>query len=207
MIRSISFSLALAAAAGAQILPLDAKRWQAVDFNTNRAQKLSNAGAVLIFDFPTTKSGLFVDYLLFGFGNQMPLQGSTLTVTLAVTVVGTPTFGYMSDLANTCPAPATVRPYFETAFNGEFDRWWANPTSYVLGPGTVTLTIPLTPDQWSSVYGKFGNYDANSLDGFQNALKNTFNIGLSFGGGCFFGHGVNVSGGAAQFQLLGYSVL
>ena len=207
---TLLFSLTLSAistqALGAQTLPLTAKSWQTIDFNTNRTQKLSNSGGALVFDFPSAKSGLFADYLLFGFGNQVPLQGSTLSVTFAIATTGTPVFSGLSDPANTCPAPATTRAYFETAFSGEFDRWWANPTSYVLGPGTVTLTVPLTPDQWSSVYGKFGNYDANSLAGFQNTLQNTFNIGMSFGAACFFGHGVQVSGGTAQFQLLSYGI-
>ena len=32
-------------------------------------------------------------------------------------------------------------------------------------------------------------------------LKNMGHIGVTFGGGCFFGHGVNVSGGAARFIM------
>ncbi len=199
--------LTCAASLGAQTLPLSARGWQTIDFQSNRTQKIQNLQpSGITVDFPTTKSGLFLDYLLYSFNASTPLQGSTLTVTFSVITTGTPIFNGMSEPSNTCPAPATTRPYFETAFGGEFDRWWANPTSYVLGPGTVTLTVPLAPDQWSSVYGKFGNYDASSLAGFQNALSNTYDMGLSFGGNCFFGHGVNVSGGTAQFQLLSYSV-
>jgi hypothetical protein len=31
-------------------------------------------------------------------------------------------------------------------------------------------------------------------------------IGLTFGGGCFFGHGVFIDGGPAQFILTNYAV-
>ena len=65
----------------------------------------------------------------------------------------------------------------------------------------------LTPDRWSSVLGKFGNYDAASLAGFSAALQNVSSLGLTFGGGCFFGHGVNVSNGTARFILSEYSVI
>jgi hypothetical protein len=31
-------------------------------------------------------------------------------------------------------------------------------------------------------------------------------VGFSFGGGCFYGHGVRVSGGGARFALTSYKV-
>jgi len=37
-------------------------------------------------------------------------------------------------------------------------------------------------------------------------LQHPAMLGFSFGGGCFFGHGVNVSGGMAQFLVWGYSI-
>ena len=108
-------------------------------------------------------------------------------------------------------SPATVRALIQEqgdtlSTTQEYYRWWSNPVSYTLADGTITLTTPLTPDQWSSVLGKFGNTDATSLAGFQNALANVGNVGMTFGGGCFFGHGVNVAGGTAQFKLLNYVI-
>lgn len=132
----------------------------------------------------------------------------TLVMTLRVETSG-PGVVFNGNLQtdNTCNTPSTVRPYFEHIKDsgGEFERWWANPTSYVLAPGSATLTVPLTPDQWSSVFGKRGDYDPASLAGFQEALQNVGQVGMTFGGGCFFGHGVNVSGGTARFILTGYS--
>jgi hypothetical protein len=57
-------------------------------------------------------------------------------------------------------------------------------------PGNTTLAVPLTPDQWSSVFGRFGKQNATTLNGFQDVLGNLGHVGMTFGGGCFFGHGV-----------------
>jgi hypothetical protein len=72
--------------------------------------------------------------------------------------------------------------------------------------GDVTMTVPLTPDQWSSVYRKVGNLNSSTLAGFQDALANLGDVGMTFGGGCFAGHGVNVSGGTARFVLISYTI-
>ena len=42
--------------------------------------------------------------------------------------------------------------------------------------------------------------------GFKELLGKMGNIGLTFGGGCFFGHGVNVSGGSAKFIVTGFAI-
>jgi hypothetical protein len=135
-----------------------------------------------------------------------PITAVTLVMTFRVETTGSVVFNGNLQPDNTCNFPAGVHPYIERQNDdgGEFYRWWANPIYYALAPGSVTLAVPLTPDQWSSVFGKFGNYDAESLAGFQAALQNVGEVGMTFGGGCFFGHGVNVSGGTARFVLTGY---
>jgi hypothetical protein len=40
-----------------------------------------------------------------------------------------------------------------------------------------------------------------SESGFVETIKKMGNIGVTFGGGCLFGHGVNVSGGTARFIM------
>ena len=67
-----------------------------------------------------------------------------------------------------------------------------------LAQGEHSIIVPLTPDQWSSVFGKNG-YAAK--EEFYEALEDLGNIGMTFGGSCFFGHGVNVSGGPTMFIL------
>jgi hypothetical protein len=50
--------------------------------------------------------------------------------------------------------------------------------------------------------GEFGTLSATTQAGFAATLASVSQIGMTFGGGCFFGHGVNVSGGTAAFELL-----
>ncbi len=54
--------------------------------------------------------------------------------------------------------------------------------------------------------GQFGNLSGQTKYYFARALLNVTRLGLTFGGGCSFGHGVNVQGGAARFTLTRYSV-
>jgi hypothetical protein len=88
----------------------------------------------------------------------------------------------------------------------EFYRWWSNPIAYELAAGSSTLNASLIADQWVSVLGKIGNSSQSATDGFNTALQNVENVGFTFGGGCFYGHGVNVSNGTARFTLIGYSI-
>jgi hypothetical protein len=137
------------------------------------------------------------------------LDASYLTATFKVVATGTPKFNYVFETGNTCANPAHARLSFaRTGWSkgGEFYRWWANFDAYELAPGSVTLAVPLTPSQWSSVFGKIGSQDAGSLDGFRSALKDVTQVGLEFGGGCFFGHGVSVSGGSAKFIMTKYGI-
>ena len=135
----------------------------------------------------------------------------SVSMTFQIVTTGVPTFNYIMETDNTCVTAATVRLFLERKnddLSQEFYRWWANPMVYDLQPtsGDVTMTVPLTPDQWSSVYGKVGNQNATTLAGFQDALTNLGDVGMTFGGGCFAGHGVNVSGGTARFALIGYTI-
>ena len=109
---------------------------------------------------------------------------------------------------NTCIAPATVRPFLlaHDDWSSEYGRWWSNPIAYELTAGSTTLTVPLTSDAWSDVNGRFGNYDAATAAAFNDAITHMTKVGLTFGGGCFFGHGVSVSNGTANFYLTDYEV-
>ncbi len=191
-------------------LPLDPSVW---NLSTNSTQfgklKSCNAGA-LCFDFPSQKSKT-VNYL-YTFAVQPFGSAGNVSASIQIATTGLPVFNYVFEKSNTCVSPAHFRLYFEadssvwTNSAGDTFRWWSNPIAYELAGGSATLTVPLTGDQWSTVYSRFGNSDAESAAGFQASLLHTALIGGTFGGGCFFGHGVNVSGGTAQFQLLGYSI-
>ena len=56
--------------------------------------------------------------------------------------------------------------------------------------------------QWTSVFGEKANASATATAGFEQAMSNLGNVGFAFGGGCFYGHGVRVSGGRATFLAM-----
>lgn len=192
-----------ACAPGPHAISLDSRSWTISGAFYGKSQsptQLANGGFYL--NFPDHLTGKYVGYLT---TSTCSIYGaSVLTATLQVLTTGAPVFMYDSEIGNACPSPSKVRAYFQSGGPGEFDRWWANPISYQLAAGMVTLTVPLTPDQWSSLYGRLGNFSPEATAGFIHAQQNPQLIGFTFGGGCFFGHGVDVLGGTAQFQLLNY---
>ena len=82
-----------------------------------------------------------------------------------------------------------------------YKRWWS--ISYVeLHEGEFTLTASISPDQWTSVFGRRGDEVPHE---FNSAISQLANVGFTFGG-TFGGHGVYVAGGNARFILNQYSV-
>lgn len=110
---------------------------------------------------------------------------------------------------------ANVRFYFQTSNSGGFDEthyWWSNPVSWpLLDPssnGTASLTNPFGSSSglyWSDYFGHFGA-DPMYAAGFQAALSNVTQIGLSFGGGCFFENGIGTTDGSGTFTLNSFTV-
>jgi hypothetical protein len=140
--------------------------------------------------------------------SSMPLAGKTLAVTVLISVSGSPIFQSALEPGNTCGGPATVRLFFQRAddpgtLEAEFHRWWS-VGSYVLSPGSGTLSVPMMPELWSSVLGRRGDSSAAATEGFNAALANLGHVGMTFGGGCFFGHGVNISSGTARFTVTSF---
>lgn len=164
---------------------------------------LSNQGSALTFDFPTAGSM----HYLFTASPQASMHG-TLVVSFAVSSSGPVIFNSLDPQSAQCSLPVSVRPFFWANGNGEgpYDRWWSNPRTFTLAGGTGTLTVPLKSENWSSVNGRIGNADLDTNYQFERALLNVTRIGVTFGGGCSFGHGVNVRGGTASFALTEYRV-
>ena len=102
--------------------------------------------------------------------------------------------------------PATVHVFFEQKNDDLINpdgRWWAQSSVYDLGSQdntTITLILPLIPEQWSNVYGK---HDAQS---FYAALANVGWIGITCGGQNFWGHGVGLQSGTAKYVLVDFEV-
>ncbi len=68
-------------------------------------------------------------------------------------------------------------------------RWWAPKN--VLVAGDFSIAAGLEPGVWSNVMGARGD---TRLAGFRAALKHCANIGITFGGYSFAGHGVRGTG-------------
>ncbi|MEA2784765.1 MAG: hypothetical protein QOF71_869 [Candidatus Eremiobacteraeota bacterium] len=118
------------------------------------------------------------------------LTGKTLhdTITVSGATVFTTHFG------GGCHNPPAARFFFIAKTNGPFattDYWWSDAQQYVLANGTVTLNEPLTPIDWSDINGQPA---ASNAAAFTAAVANVREIGLSFGGDCFFENGAAGTG-------------
>lgn len=164
---------------------------------------LTNAGDGLAFDFPSTGS---INYLYTP--SALAAIRGTLVATIRVITAGPVLFSSLDPVTAGCSIPPSVRPFFWANQNGEgsYDRWWSNPRAFVLTEGTATIDVPLRPEFWSSVNGRIGNVDSSTRFQFEKALLNVTRLGLTFGGGCSFGHGIRVQGGAAQFRLTAFAI-
>jgi hypothetical protein len=190
-------------------LELNPDAWE-IKYSPGMPTHPAAAASGWYFDIPTNPNNS-VHYITTSYASSA--ARGYISMTFRVNTTGSPTYNYqLGDPDNTCERPANVRLFLQRADDDlahEFYRWWANPISYQLGSddnSTVTLTVPLAPDQWSSVLGRFGNESAESLAAFQETLQHMGHVGMTFGGGCYFGHGVNVSNGTARFTLLSYKM-
>jgi hypothetical protein len=91
-------------------------------------------------------------------------------------------------------AAPNARFFFTTGGLFEYTHyWWSNPTSWTLAenaPTTISQVVD-SPGEWSDWNGQLGSSEMKKFD---SAIKNVTMVGLSFGGGCFFENGVNVTG-------------
>lgn len=155
------------------------------------------------FTFPYAPGS--VNYLTTEYSGPI-YQSQSFSMT--VQIIGSPTFNYMLEPWNVCVVSASARPYIEAQVpNGCPDaiyscappsaRQWSNPLAIELAEGTFSLTVPFLPKYWSDAEGVMGN---NDVAGFNATINKPRYIGMTMGGGCFFGHGVNVDG-PAQFII------
>jgi hypothetical protein len=126
-----------------------------------------------------------------------------LTISFHIVTQGEVRFNYQLEPSNTCLSPATVRAFLQGADDDLYaanGRFWSNPAATILAPGSFTVTIRLHPDQWTNVEGQ------HNRAGFEALLAKIGHVGITFGGGCFFGHGVNVEGGSARLVMSGFAI-
>jgi hypothetical protein len=141
------------------------------------------------------------------------LTGKSVSATFTVSSLNTSTIFTYGGEPSCGGTTAYVRYYFETSNAGGFDEthyWWSNPVhiDFSVNGGPVSLGIvPLTGGNWSDYFGHFGNDMSNPAysAGFNAAVSNVTEIGLSFGGGCFFENGVGTNDGSGTFTLNSYT--
>jgi hypothetical protein len=160
------------------------------------------------FAFPTQPN--HVDYVTAPVA--MNIAGKSIAATYNITG-SNPLFDYHTANDNKCgpaaPGGGTIRLFFQQAGDDlsgagqyEFYRWWSTADNVLkVGPGTIS--VALNPSLWTSVFGKNGTAAGA---GWTNALANVANIGITFGGGCFAGHGVWLLGGSANFNMESFAV-
>jgi hypothetical protein len=126
------------------------------------------------------------------------LTGTTLTDTVNVTTSGKKTdFGsFQANNPPSCTGGAAPNARFFFISGGLFaytHYWWSNPVSWTLAKGdpTTISQVVNSPSEWSDWNGMSGS---SNIPRFDNAIKHVRWVGLSFGGGCFFENGVDVSG-------------
>ena len=198
-----------AAAQRSAAVPMTAQEWSILYSSGMPLHPTPRTGGGWYFNFPTEPNS--VHYVLAAVKVAASIY---VDAAISVTTTGTPAFVYGLRPDNTCIEPAHVRFLLQengddlSGANGkEYFRWWSNSVAYELAAGRANLRALLTHlDQWTSVLGEKANASAAAAAGFKRAIANLGNVGFAFGGGCFYGHGVRVSGGTARFAVTEYSL-
>jgi hypothetical protein len=137
------------------------------------------------------------------------LLGKTISATFTISnAVGAFTYGgepYCSD-----GALPNARLYFDSApitskHQVFTNYWWSDTATVTLANGTFTVTALVNPTTafWGDINGEAS---ATQIAGFDAAASNIKDIGLSFGGGCFFANGVGTTDGTGTFVLTTFTV-
>jgi hypothetical protein len=145
--------------------------------------------------------------------NTGALYGN-LFFTVTITTTGSPQFIKAPEEGNTCDTPANFRAYVEAPDWADFynpdgtekpgarhKRWWSNSTTVTLaGTLTVSMSVPIRGDMWTSVFGASGDSSEAAM-WFAQTMNNPGAAGFTYGSGCWSGHGIFVTGGTAKFTL------
>lgn len=199
-------------------ISMDAARWN-IQYSTGvPLHPNSHPGGGWHFDFPGPSGS--VNYV-----TTAVIFSARESVRAAIQITATPdaVFDWRTNPNNTCDRPAHVRLFLQRAGDDlraakdagdglraakEVYRWWSNQIAVRLDEvGSADLAVSLTdPGQWTSVFGKRGNDSSIATTGFLDAIANLAAVGFTFGGGCFYGHGVRMSAGTARFIATEYRV-
>ena len=157
------------------------------------------------FDVPNGTG--HVNYVVVPFQATLPLEGKTISMTFRVVSTNP---AYSAEVEAGESNPASLHLFFQRAgddWSGDgpmqYYRWWCGSDGYLLGSQdnqTITLSCTLANTGWMSVRGGSDPTD------FKAALDNIAYVGFTLGGIGGWGHGVRLTSGTAQFQLIGYQI-
>lgn len=184
------------------VVSLAKSNWQ--DPLSTRIVLSNDATGALQFTFPP--QGNSVNYLITNSSSVKAPVGK-IQVTFEAVASANAVFSYQTETFNTCPGEPDWRILVMahgTNWSDPDARWWSNPLKGILANGAVTVAVPVTPDQWSNVDGQFGS---TRVSQFTAAFHDVSHYGLTFGGGCFFGHGVFMQAGTAVGKLHDYRII
>jgi hypothetical protein len=177
-----------------------------VEFSTDVPQPAA-ASAGWQIPFPTSPGSL--NYVVAPVNLNL-VGAAAVTATFKITG-SNPAFIFTPEPTNTCGGLANMHLFIQQQGDNlsgagayQFYRWWSNPADITLALGSFSLSSPLSSGSWSSVLGAVGDSSAAAQAGFVGAMAKVGNIGMTFGGGCFDGHGVSVTSGSATFNLTGF---
>lgn len=201
MIRALAAAVIFALAGCSGGGPKDTSAIWAIQYSAGMPETATTQGSGFRFDFPA--AGGHVNYLVH---ENPPLVGR-FAMNGEVVASADTVFRYDTNANNTCPGTANTRFYFQRrgddmSGNGvmQYYRWWAT-NLLTLAPGPFSIATALEPGNWSSVFGVRGDATPESLAAFNAAKADPIVMGLTFGGGCFAGHGVYISPGSASFAV------
>ena len=130
------------------------------------------------------------------------LSGKTITIKFELAGTGEL---LASDPGETCPCSVSL--YLQQQGDtlsapDEFKRWWSHKIP-LNAQGEASVVV--SPENWTQVFGKRGS---DFPQQFQAAMSNLANVGFTFGGTHFAGHGIYIKQGtgSVRFVLKEYSV-
>jgi hypothetical protein len=198
----------------------DPANWTVYDYNPSGQEiaPRNSPGSMPATTSGTTTTFSFLDghYTALLTTTDKSLTGDQSTTTLRddITLSGSPGTTFMTQHNCTSNMPATVRFYFvspaasgpstgtsppgtggTTGAGFYTSFWWSNPVSVSLladgDTGSMTAQMSNTAE-WSDWNGKPAT-DPAVMPAFETAISHVQEIGLSFGGTCFFETGVTAN--------------
>lgn len=202
---------ALVSGLTAQTFPIDST-WSAYSFNwsNGRFELYPTSGGSFVFSAPPKT----INAIDRRFSRATSLQGTSMFSSFSISSSGTPSFAAPDDLAQGCPPVTNLRFFITSNDMGakkvkltETGRWWSPYVSFPLAVTSgASIAVAIDPSQWSDASGHLGTFNAAHTSAFWAVVHGVREIGLTFGGGCFFNHGVSNAGAPATFTLFNFGV-